>query len=135
MYANLTMAAVCVGSWNPLDDPATEYLTAEERSALEARRVEGEVAGIFLTREGEAIDLPFRQRMIGIREDELQPVPHKLVVAEGAATLYTVRAAILAGLVNSLIVDEELGLALRAPASVPAHGPVTLGPGRRPVRG
>lgn len=108
IYPELTMAAVSVGSWSPTTSQLRSSLTDEEQADLEAHDVEGEVAGIFLAADGTVLDLPFRRRMIGITAEELRPVPQKVVVAEGALKAAIVRAAILAGLVNTLIVDRAL---------------------------
>ena len=69
--------------------------------------MEGEVSGIFLSADGTVLDL-LCARMIGITADELRPVPQKVVVAEGAPKAAIVKAAILAGLANALIIDRSL---------------------------
>ncbi len=106
-YPDLTVAAVSVGSWSPTTSQLRSSLTDVEQEALEAMGVEGEVSGIFLSADGTVLDL-LCARMIGITADELRPVPQKVVVAEGAPKAAIVKAAILAGLANALIIDRSL---------------------------
>ncbi|OCL30914.1 hypothetical protein BCR15_10650 [Tessaracoccus lapidicaptus] len=108
LFAELTIAMLSVGSWNPATSQLRAQLDEETQAQLEAAGVEGEVAGIFVTRSGEVLDVPPLRRLIGISAEELRIVPRIIVAAEGAAKAGTVIGAVRAGLANSLILDVAL---------------------------
>jgi len=107
-FADLTIAMLSVGSWNPATSQLRGYLDEATQARLEEAGVEGEVAGIFVTRSGEVLDFDQLHRLIGIRAHELRMVQTIIVVAEGAAKAGTVVGAVRAGLANSLVIDNEL---------------------------
>ncbi|GAB3811483.1 DNA-binding transcriptional regulator [Tessaracoccus terricola] len=111
-FSELTVAMLSVGSWEPATTQMRSYLDEPLVSELEAAGVEGEVSGIFLTRDGEVIQTPQLQRLIGITADELRTVPEIVVVAEGVAKAGTVVAAVRAGIANTLIIDVALATAI-----------------------
>jgi len=107
-FQHLTIAMLSVGSWNPATSQLRTYLDEKTQARLEDAGVEGEVAGIFVTRSGEVLDFDQLHRLIGIRPHELRTVPRIIVVAEGAPKAGTVIGAVRAGLANTLIIDVEL---------------------------
>lgn len=111
-FANLTLAVVSVGSWEPTTSQLRGYLSAAEEGELAALGVEGEVAGIFLRSDGEVLNASILKRMIGVSAAELRRVPQIVVVAEGAAKAATVLAATRAKLTNNLIIDLALATEL-----------------------
>lgn len=107
-FQDLTIAMLSVGSWNPATSQLRSYLDEKTQTQLEDAGVEGEVAGIFVTRSGEVLDFDQLHRLIGIRARELRTVPSIIVVAEGTAKAGTVVGAVRAGLANTLIIDVAL---------------------------
>lgn len=111
-FAELTIAMLSVGSWEPATTQMRGYLDEATVAEIEAAGVEGEVAGIFLDSDGTVIAGPQLQRLIGITADELRTVPEIVVVAEGVAKAGTVVAAVRAGIANTLIIDVALASAI-----------------------
>lgn len=111
-FAELTVAMLSVGSWEPATTQMRGYLDEPTVAELEVAGVEGEVAGIFLAADGEVIAGEQSQRLIGITADELRKVPEIVIVAEGVAKAGTVVAAVRAGIANTLVIDVALAEAI-----------------------
>lgn len=111
-FKELTIAMLSVGSWSPSTSQLWDHLDAETQGLLESAGVEGEVAGVFVTRTGQVLDFEPLHKLIGINAEELRAVPRTIVVAEGTAKAGTVLGAVRAGLANTLVIDVALATAI-----------------------
>lgn len=109
---DVTTAVVGVGAWQPGQSTVFDLATPAERSALGEAGVVGEVAGAFVDADGNSITTGMTRRLITVTGDQLRAIPHVIAVVAGSARAEAVHAAIRAGLVDSLVVDTELALAL-----------------------
>lgn len=66
----------------------------------------GEIAGRVYTKEGQALDSGFDQRMVGITLEEMKKIPTRIGVAYGTEKAEAIRAAAEAGFINVLITDS-----------------------------
>lgn len=107
-FNDLTIACLSAGSWDPCTSQLVEHLSDDDRTRLAAAGAVGEVAGIFLDRDGRLLE-ELTDRLIGIPAHQLIKAPLRLVIAEDPAKATIVLAAIRAGLINALVIDATLG--------------------------
>jgi DNA-binding transcriptional regulator LsrR (DeoR family) len=94
------------------------YLDEGDVGALYAAGVVGDVCTVFLREDGSYRDIAINQRATGPTPGELARVPHRLCVVAGEAKLRPLLAAIRAGAVTDLVIDEPTArrLAPRRPS-------------------
>ncbi|MGO1849246.1 sugar-binding transcriptional regulator [Microbacterium sp.] len=111
-FGQVTKGVVAIGSWNPPDsqlyDSANQGAIAQE---LVDRGVVGEVVATLYDRDGR-VDSTLDHRSLAITADELRRVPEVIGVAGGTTKVEAIRAALLGGLITSLITDTETARAL-----------------------
>lgn len=74
----------------------------------------GQMSGRFFGEDGKQIDLAINRRILSLDLDEVRNVKTVVAAASGESKARAVRAAIRGGLVNVLVVDDELANALLA---------------------
>lgn len=89
------------------------YLTDAEKTALRGRAV-GDVCSRFLTAQGEIALPELDARTVGIHLEDLARTPHRILIAGGARKAPAMAAALRAGLVTDLVVDDATGRRLLA---------------------
>ena len=115
LFGAITISVASIGSFSP---PPTSrlahnnYLTSPELSQLLDAGVIGDLVLRFFTESGEECDTPLSARTLGIPFEQYRQIPLKVVVASGAAKAHTLRAAMTGGLVDALVIDEELARAV-----------------------
>lgn len=72
----------------------------------------GDVLGTVIDAEGQAIDHPINERVIGIGLDDLHGVGNVILAAGGANKLAVNRAVLRRGVVNTFVTDEATARAL-----------------------
>jgi deoxyribonucleoside regulator len=82
------------------------YLDESDLGALYAARVVGDVCTVFLREDGSYRDIAINLRATGPTPAELARVPRRLCVVAGEAKLRPLLAAMRAGAVTDLIIDE-----------------------------
>ncbi|GHS90028.1 transcriptional regulator [Actinomycetota bacterium] len=104
------------------------YLDDQDVDLLHQEGVVGDVCTVFLRADGSWRDVRLNARATGPTPDELQHVPRRVCVVAGDNKVVPLLAALRAGAVTDLVVDEVTAGALLA-----AVGPRGLG--ARPGRG
>ena len=104
---------------------AAGYLDANDLEVLAGEGVVGDVCTVFLRADGSWQDVPLNARATGPTPAELARIPRRVCVAAGDAKVPPLLAALRAGVVTDLVVDEVTATSLLAAAG--ARG------GRRPV--
>jgi DNA-binding transcriptional regulator LsrR (DeoR family) len=82
------------------------YLDGNDLGALHSAGVVGDVCTVFLRDDGSYRDIAINQRATGPTPGELARVPRRLCVVAGDAKLRPLLAAIRAGVVTDLVIDE-----------------------------
>ena len=82
------------------------YLDERDLAALYAAGVVGDVCTVFLREDGSHQDIAINRRATGPTPQELARVPRRLCVVAGEAKLRPLLAAMRAGVVTDLIIDE-----------------------------
>ncbi len=107
-FRRLTMAIVGIGTLEPsymLHNSGNTF-AADELADLKERGVVGDICMRFFDANGQIIDSPFDERVIGITLPELKAVPHVIGVAGGARKTATMHGALVGGWVDTLITDK-----------------------------
>lgn len=84
------------------------YLSRDDYRSLREDEAIGDVATVFFRADGSWKDIRLNARSTGPGLDRLRRVPRRVCVVSGAAKLGTLRAAIAAGIVTDVVLDETL---------------------------
>lgn len=82
------------------------YLDEKDLGALYTAGVVGDVCTVFLREDGSHEDIAINRRATGPTPEELARVPRRLCVVAGEAKLRPLLAAMRAGVVTDLVIDE-----------------------------
>lgn len=84
------------------------YLGRDDYVSLKEDAVIGDVATVFFRADGSWRDVRLNARSTGPGLDRLRRVPRRVCVVSGAAKLGSLRAAIGAGLITDVVLDDAL---------------------------
>lgn len=90
------------------------YLEPEDIAVLDAEGVVGDVCTVFLREDGTYEDITLNERATGPSPADLRAVPRRVCVVAGDNKVVPLRAALAAGAVTSLVIDEATALRLLA---------------------
>lgn len=88
------------------------YIDADDIELLRERGAVGDVISRFVGADGSISDLGLDERTMGVELDDLQNRDRSIGIAAGAEKAAIARAALTAGYMNTLIVDDSLAAAL-----------------------
>lgn len=88
------------------------YLEPHDREALAADGVVGDVCTVFLRENGSWEDVAINARATGPTPRQLQRIHRRVCVVAGEAKVVPLRAALRAGAVTDLVIDEPTASAL-----------------------
>ena len=83
------------------------YLEPEDIALLEAEGVVGDVCTVFLRADGTYEDLSLNERATGPTPAELKRVPRRVCAVAGDSKVVPLLAALRAGLITHLVLDEQ----------------------------
>ncbi|NHN57404.1 DUF952 domain-containing protein [Calidifontibacter sp. DB0510] len=104
----VTLAVVGVGAWLPGRSTLFDSANADEHAQLAAAGAVGEVSGVFLDRDGQDVNSDLSARIIGASGAQLRRIGRVIGVVVGPEQADAVLAARRAGIVDTLVVDDEL---------------------------
>jgi DNA-binding transcriptional regulator LsrR (DeoR family) len=84
------------------------YLSRDDYRSLREDGAIGDVATVFFRADGSWKDIRLNARSTGPGLDRLRRVPRRVCVVSGTAKLGSLRAAIAAGIVTDVVLDETL---------------------------
>ena len=110
--SSLDAAVVAVGAWLP--GLSTVWNRVDNHLKLEAARAGAvaECSGRLIDAEGRPVRSELDERVLAVSLAQLQNTPKVVAVAQGAARADAVRAVLAAGFVTTLLIDEDLAVAL-----------------------
>lgn len=111
-YAELSLAVVAVGSWDPPITQLGPLLREHERDELEREGVVAEVAGIFFREDGSVIETALNRRRVSVSAEELRRTPRVMAVAGSEEKAAAIAAVTRSGIVRSLVTDDRCAAAL-----------------------
>ena len=121
--ASVTVAVVGIGHWAPGQSTLYDAATEREQTRLRHEAVCAEMAGVFLTADGHILQTALNDRMIAISGAQLRRVDQLIAIPYGVAKAPAVRAALLSGLVVTLVTHVSLAEALLADPGRPPPEP------------
>ena len=89
-----------------------DYLPPKDLRELRAKGVVGDIALRFFDKDGRECDTSLKDRTISIDFDVFHRIKNKITLASGSQKAYAVYSAVRGGLVDTLIIDSNLGSAL-----------------------
>ncbi len=102
-----------------MDESATIFhtgiLNANDMLYLRMRGAAGDLLSHFLTRDGELIESPVEERLIGASLSTLRQLSNVIGVAAGIVKAEAIRAVLRGGYLDTLITDEETALQILQP--------------------
>lgn len=106
-WDELTIALVGIGAVRPstLLQRSGNALDPQQLEELEALGAVGDVCFRFFNQDGELVESPFNERVIGITPTQLKKVRRRIGVAGGDGKLAAIDASLRGGWVNTLITD------------------------------
>ncbi|MES5823104.1 sugar-binding transcriptional regulator [Streptomyces sp. RG80] len=109
-WSRLTVALLGIGSLDPspLLRRSGNAITAEDQRDLRKLGAVGDVCARYFDADGEPVDAPFNDRIIGIEPDRLRAVDRRIGVAGGMDKVAAIRGAARGGWINILITDVEV---------------------------
>lgn len=109
---HLDVVVLSVGAWKPRASAVYDLVGEGEQRALADRGVVGEVSGHVIDADGHLVLSTLEDRVVGASLAQLAAVPVRLTSSHGAHRRDATLAAVRAGLVHTLIVDDGLARAL-----------------------
>ena len=117
LYSIMNVAMVGIGSLSDSSFIARGVLGAHEFEQFREKKAVGEICGHFYNASGEECDTEHRGRVISIGLDELKNTPEVIgVVTSGPGRVEAIYAAVSAGLVKSLLLDDSVATSIVAKA-------------------
>ncbi|NMR31384.1 sugar-binding domain-containing protein [Crystallibacter degradans] len=112
---SLDLAVVALGGWRAGISTVWDRVDNATRLAGVDAGAVAECSGRLISADGQPVRTALDECVIAVTLEQLRQTPHVVVVAQGAARADAVHAAIRAGIVGTLIIDEELAWALEEP--------------------
>jgi DNA-binding transcriptional regulator LsrR (DeoR family) len=110
MQAQCDIALFSVGALSgrvPSHVYSAGYLEPDDIATLNDEGVVGDVCTVFLRADGTYRDIPLNDRASGPHPEELRRIPRRVCVAAGNNKVDALHAALRAGVVTHLVVDER----------------------------
>jgi len=111
-YDSITVAAVSIGSWDPIDSILHDGIPARERTRLRRLGVQAEVCSVLFGRDGSFLAPDFSQRCLSINAEQLAAIPNVIAIAGGVRKSAAIRAVLSSGLIKTLVTDCAVALEL-----------------------
>lgn len=112
----LDIAVVAIGAWAPHLSTVWDRVNNEVRQDGISKGAIGECSGRLVAEDGTVVVSELDARVLAVTVEQLQHTPMVLAVAQGAERANAVRACLAAGIVDTLVADESLALALQGDA-------------------
>ncbi|AKU16656.1 sugar-binding transcriptional regulator [Luteipulveratus mongoliensis] len=110
----VTVAVVGIGAWRPGESTLYDLVAPADARAQAKAGAVGEISGAFIDADGKPIVSELTGRLISVTAEQLEAIPHVVGLVTGEARAVVVRAAVGAGIINSLVADSGLARALLA---------------------
>ncbi|MFB8267560.1 sugar-binding transcriptional regulator [Streptomyces sp. NPDC055955] len=115
-WSRLTLAILGIGTLepSPLLRRSGNAITPADQRHLEELGAVGDVCARYFDKDGNPVDAPFNNRIIGIEPNQLRAVERRIGVAGGLNKVTAIRGAVRGGWINILITDAEVARDLLA---------------------
>jgi DNA-binding transcriptional regulator LsrR (DeoR family) len=116
----VSIGVIGIGQWSAGLSTVYDAASERERAKLTREGVCAEAAGVFMTADGEVLQTTLSDRMIGITGSQMRRIDHLIAIPYGVAKAAAVRAALLSGMVNSLVTHVSMAEKLLADPDAPS---------------
>jgi DNA-binding transcriptional regulator LsrR (DeoR family) len=108
LWASLTVMLVGIGSLQPSDllKDSGNAVSPEDQAALRSVKAVGDICLRFFDAEGELVETPLHDRVLGISPERILATPRRVAFAGGAHKHAAIRGALRGGWVNVLVTDR-----------------------------
>ncbi len=112
MFDKINISITGIGSMYPemtsvLATP--DYLSAEEVALLKEKGVVGDIALHFIDKDGRECQTDLIDRTISMDFEKYKKIDTKITIASDVSKAYTLLSALKGGLIDVLIIDNQLG--------------------------
>lgn len=83
-----------------------EYLTPDEVGELAEAGAVGDVCAVHFDAQGQILEIPLTERVIGVSYKDLLNIPFRLAVAGGSVKAPAILGALRSGLISALVTDD-----------------------------
>lgn len=113
-FNQVTLALVGIGTVEPsqLLTSSGNIFSAEELDLLRARGAVGDICLRYFDQQGQPLQTPLNERVIGMRLEQLKQVARSVGIAGGRRKLHATRGALIGRWINVLITDRRTAEAL-----------------------
>jgi DNA-binding transcriptional regulator LsrR (DeoR family) len=108
----VTKAVVGLGRWAAGQSTLYDAMDDKARAQLDRRGVVGDISGVFVTADGEAVQSRITDRVIAITAEQMNAIDEVIAIPYGLPKVPAVRAALRSGLVNGIVTHAPLAEAL-----------------------
>ncbi|NDJ75746.1 MAG: sugar-binding transcriptional regulator [Chloroflexi bacterium] len=114
MFDQVTLALVGIGALEPSELLASSGNTfsSDETQVLRECGAIGDICQRFFDADGQPVDTPLNDRVIGMPLAQLKNIRRTVAVAGGAHKVKAIRGALVGGIVNVLVTDQATAQAL-----------------------
>ena len=105
---SVTIALCSIGSWSPGTSTIFDRLSEQDRESARQAGVVGETMGILFGEDGRPVSPNLARRMITISFEQLEAMPAVVAMSHGIVRLAATRALLRSGVVDYLVIDDEL---------------------------
>src|SRR4051812_48030624 len=112
--ADVSVAVIAVGQWEPGSSTVFDALTEGEARSFADRGVVAESAGMLFDAQGGLIDEGFVGRVVAITEPQLRKVDDVVALATEPDRVHAIRAITRSGLVTTLVTHRAVAEAVLA---------------------
>jgi DNA-binding transcriptional regulator LsrR (DeoR family) len=106
------IALVSCGDLSSRSLLATTQIVSESLPELRRAGAVGDLLGVFLDAEGEAVEHPLNQRVMALPLSDLKAIPSSILASGGLHKAPIVKAILRAGYVKRVITDEQVAEAI-----------------------
>lgn len=108
-FSGVTIAMVAVGAWGAGLSTAWDAVKPRERAQAAKAGAVGEIGARLFDADGLAVQTPIDDRVLGVTLDQLRRIPEVIGLAYDGHRAEAVRAALVSGVIDSLVCDTDLG--------------------------
>lgn len=107
-YDSVTIAAVSIGSWDPIDSILHDGIAPRERTRLRRDGVKAEVCAVLFGAKGDLIAPDFSERCLSVNAQQLAAIPNVVAIAGGLRKTNAIRSVLSSGLIKTLVTDSAV---------------------------
>lgn len=125
-FSDISIAMVAVGAWSAELSTAWEAVGARERTQATKAGAVGEIGARLFDAGGRPVRSSIDDRVLGVTLDQLRRIPEVIGLAHDGRRADAVRAALVSGVIDTLVCDADLGRSLLpSAANQPQRGGVS----------